>query len=100
MKPITEKDIKVLFTEEDIQTRIKELKKSTDESVQGSLIQIVKLSMYIFAKIGIRRPIYCDYMFKKAIPDKISDVYLKYYKNDKFKLFFVMKKPEFFKLFF
>lgn len=64
-------------------TIIKELKKSTDESVQGSLIQIVKLSMYIFAKIGIRRPIYCDYMFKKAIPDKISDVYLKYYKNDK-----------------
>ena len=27
MKPITEKDIKVLFTEEDIQTRIKELAK-------------------------------------------------------------------------
>lgn len=64
-------------------TIIKELKKSADENVQGNLVQIVKLSMYIFSKIGIRRPIYRDYMFKKSIPDKITDVYLKYYKNDK-----------------
>lgn len=31
MKPITEKDIKVLFTEEDIQTRIKELAKELNK---------------------------------------------------------------------
>ena len=35
MKPITEKDIKVLFTEEDIQTRIKELAKELNEEYAG-----------------------------------------------------------------
>ena len=64
-------------------TIIKELKKSTDENVHSSLIQITKLTMFIFSKIGIRRPIYRDYMFKKAIPDRISDVYLQNYANDK-----------------
>lgn len=35
MKPITEKDIKVLFTEEDIQTRIKELAKELNKDYAG-----------------------------------------------------------------
>lgn len=35
MKPITEKDIKVLFTEEDIQKRIKELAKELNEEYAG-----------------------------------------------------------------
>ncbi len=35
MKPITEKDIKVLFTEEDIQTRIKELAKELNKEYAG-----------------------------------------------------------------
>lgn len=35
MKPITEKDIKVLFTEENIQTRIKELAKELNKEYAG-----------------------------------------------------------------
>ena len=60
-------------------TIIKELKKSPEPS---NLIQITKLSMYIFSKIGKRRPIYIDYIFRKALPDKISDIFLQHYQND------------------
>jgi hypothetical protein len=51
---------------------LKELKNSKEH--EDSLVQILKLVMYIFSKIGKKRPIYRDYMFKKALPEKISDI--------------------------
>ena len=63
-------------------TIIKEMRKSTDESMRPYLLLISKLIMLLFSKIGYKRPIYRDYMFKKAIPDKLSDIYLAYYQND------------------
>jgi hypothetical protein len=59
---------------------IKELKSSKDS--QESLLQVSKLVMYIFAKIGKKRPIYRDYMFKKAIPERITDIYTMFYEKD------------------
>ncbi len=41
MKPITEKDIKVLFTEEDIQTRIKELAKELNKEYAGQKLYAI-----------------------------------------------------------
>ena len=63
-------------------TILKELKKSNDESIESSLLVISKILMNLFSKIGLKRPIYCDYMFKKAIPDKISDIFLQFYTKD------------------
>ena len=64
-------------------TILKELKKTNiDDNVESSLLIISKILMNLFSKIGFKRPIYCDYLFKKAIPDKISDIFLQYYKKD------------------
>jgi hypothetical protein len=59
---------------------LKELKNNVE--TVDSLISTTKLLMNIFAKMGNKRPIYRDYMFKKAIPDKITDVFISYYKKD------------------
>ena len=63
-------------------TIIKEMRKSQDDSMRPYLILTTKLIMLLFSKIAYKRPIYCDYMFKKAIPDKLCDVYLAYYQKD------------------
>ena len=56
---------------------LKELKASSESNIQpDSLINITKLLMYLFAKIGLKRPIYRDYMFKKAVPDKLTDIFV------------------------
>jgi hypothetical protein len=59
---------------------IKELKNSKEN--HDSLLQVTKLVMHIFAKIGKKRPIYRDYMFKKAIPEKLTDIYTLNYQKD------------------
>jgi hypothetical protein len=59
---------------------LKELKRNKDS--QESLIHASKLFMSLFAKVGLKRPIYRDYMFKKAIPDLMSDIYLSFYNKD------------------
>ena len=63
-------------------TIIKEMRKSQDDLMRPYLILTTKLIMLLFSKIAYKRPIYCDYMFKKAIPDKLCDVYLAYYQKD------------------
>ena len=45
-------------------------------------IEIAKISISFFSKIGMKREIYRDYMFKKAIPDIITDVFLLNYTKD------------------
>jgi hypothetical protein len=59
---------------------IKELKNSKDS--QESLLQASKLVMHILAKVGKKRPIYRDYMFKKAIPERLTDIYTMFYQKD------------------
>ncbi len=53
---------------------IRELKNNPD--TQDSLYQVLKIVMHIYAKVGKKRPVYRDYMFKKAIPEKISDIFI------------------------
>jgi hypothetical protein len=45
-------------------------------------IEIAKVSICLFSKIGMKREIYRDYMFKKAIPDIITDIFLLNYTKD------------------
>ena len=44
-----------------------------DPNIKQSLIYTLKIVMCIYSKIGIKRPVYRDYMFKKSIPDKIIE---------------------------
>lgn len=67
---------------------LKELKNSQES--QDSLLQLSRLLMYVFAKIGFKRrkllflilAIYRDYMFKKSIPDKVTDIFSLFYQKD------------------
>ena len=47
-----------------------------NQDTQDSLYQILKIVIHIYAKVGKKRPVYRDYMFKKAIPEKISDIFI------------------------
>lgn len=59
---------------------LKELKNAKE--AHDSLITIAKLLMNLFSKIGMKRPIYRDYMFKKAVPDKVTDIFTVYFSKD------------------
>ena len=54
-----------------------------DPNIKASLIYTTKVVLSIFSKIGIKRPVYRDYMFKKSIPDKIIDIFISIYQSDK-----------------
>jgi hypothetical protein len=64
---------------------LKELKlsyKQDSNSSQDSFVAVSKLLMILFAKIGNKRPVYRDYMFKKAVPDKITDIFTLLHSKD------------------
>lgn len=72
---------------------LNELAKSDQSEVIESLMVISKLYLYIFAKIGKKKgkiskyklkksAIYRDYMFKKAIPDLMSSIFVKFFSTN------------------
>ena len=56
--------------------------RSIQKDNEEYFIQVSKIAMCFFAKIGMKREIYRDYMFKKAVPDLITDIYLQFYMKE------------------
>ena len=56
---------------------LKIVMKSNPEKNQESFIIVIKILMKIFSKLGMKRGAYRDYMFRKSIPNYISDIVIK-----------------------
>ena len=71
--------------------KILKILRSIQKDNEEYFIQVAKIAMSFFAKIGMKREIYRDYMFKKAVPDLMTDIYLQFYikenNNDISKIF-------------
>jgi hypothetical protein len=62
--------------------KILKILRSIQKDNEEYFIQVAKIAMCFFAKIGMKREIYRDYMFKKAVPDLITDIYLQFYMKE------------------
>ena len=61
---------------------LKEMMNNYSEDMKESLYNVSSSFLYVFAKIGRKRPIYIDYMFKKGIPDLMCNIFLNFFQSN------------------
>lgn len=61
---------------------LKEMVNNYSEDMKESLFNVSSSFLYVFAKIGRKRPIYIDYMFKKGVPDLMCNIFLNYFHSN------------------